>query len=115
MNGLIEGRIVHYVLPTGEHRPAIVVQVWRTFEQVDPNLDPGLTQELRLVPPASGCSNLQVFTDRGNDLPFTLEEKKAYENSCLTLDDIRKGMVWATSIMYSEEPKPNTWHWIERA
>ncbi len=27
MEGLIEGRIVHYVAPNGQHRPAIVVNV----------------------------------------------------------------------------------------
>jgi len=27
MDGLIEGRIVHYVMESGDHRPAIVVQV----------------------------------------------------------------------------------------
>ena len=24
-------------------------------------------------------------------------------------------LLWATSIEYSEEPKPRTWHWIEKA
>jgi len=40
------GRIVHYVMPSGEHRPAIIVQVWE---------------------PESGLVNLQVFTDGPND------------------------------------------------
>jgi len=46
MDGLIEGRIVHFVLEKGQHRPAIVVKVW--------NKD-------------SGSVNLQVFTDGSND------------------------------------------------
>jgi hypothetical protein len=46
MAGLTEGRIIHYVLPYGHHRPAIVVRNWRT---------PG------------GCCNLQVFLDGLND------------------------------------------------
>lgn len=46
IEGLTEGRIVHYVTDTGKHRPAIIVQVWDTW---------------------SGCSNLQVFTDGTND------------------------------------------------
>lgn len=49
MEGLTEGRIVHYVLPdgrsAGEHRPALVVKVW--------NQD--------------GTANLHVFTDFTND------------------------------------------------
>ena len=49
MEGLTEGRIVHYVIPdnepgAGAHRPAIVVRVW-----------------------ANGCCNLQVFFDGTND------------------------------------------------
>jgi len=77
MEGLIEGRIVHYVLPSGGHRPAIVVRVCDTARTV--------------------C-NLQVFTDGSNDGPI-------YES----------GMVWETSIPYSHEKTPCTWHWIEEA
>jgi len=51
MDGLTEGRIVHYVLAEGrskgEHRPAIVVRVWRDH--------------------AAGMVQLQVFTDGTND------------------------------------------------
>ncbi len=46
IEGLTEGRIVHYVTDMGKHRPAIIVQVWDRW---------------------SGCSNLQVFTDGTND------------------------------------------------
>jgi hypothetical protein len=49
--GLIEGRIVHYVMPTDrevqlQHRPAVIVRIW----------DHG-----------QGTVNLQVFTDGDND------------------------------------------------
>lgn len=50
MEGLTEGRIVHFVTEWGEHRPAIVVKVWR---------------DLQGSPP--GYSNLQVFSDGSND------------------------------------------------
>lgn len=43
---------------------------------------------------ATGYVNLQVFTDGSND-----GERWA------------DGITWVTSILYSEEPKPNTWHW----
>jgi hypothetical protein len=86
MEGLTEGRIVHYVLPdgphAGEHRPAIVVKVWRQGDG---------------TPPSNGYSNLVVFVDGTNDYPNY------------------SGAVWATSIEYSAEPKPRTWHWIEKA
>lgn len=79
MEGLTEGRIVHYVLPdgphAGEHRPAIVVKVW-----------------------SGNYVNLVVFMDGTNDGPEY--------SGCIR---------WATSIEHSAEPKPNTWHWIERA
>ncbi len=39
------GRIVHYVLPSGEHRPAIIVKVWHDT-------------------PDPGTSNLHVFLDK---------------------------------------------------
>ncbi len=62
MDKLIEGCIVHYVLNegkhVGEHRPAIVVKVWRTSDGKAPE---------------NGCSQLQVFTDKDNDgLPTIL-------------------------------------------
>lgn len=51
MDGLTEGRMVHYVLPDGcgkgEHRPAVVVRVWRHH--------------------APDMVNLLVFTDAEND------------------------------------------------
>lgn len=103
MEGLTEGRMVHYVMPDGKHRPATVVQVWR------------VTQEGNIrIPPENGCSNLQVFTDGPNDVPWTDEEKKKFANSSLDENEVKHGLVWATSVLYSEEPKPHTWHWIER-
>lgn len=84
MDGLTEGRIVHYVMADGRsagmHRPAIVVNAWGN------------------TPSYEGRVNLQVFTDFGNDG-----------------EDYESGRYWATSVEYSEEPKPGTWHWIEKA
>lgn len=45
-----------------------------------------------------GYVNLQVFVDGTNDYPTTYN-----------------GTVWATSIPFSEDPQPRTWHWIEKA
>lgn len=87
MDGLTEGRIVHFVMPNGEHRPAIVVKVW--------NQD--------------GTANLTVFPDWTNDthnLP----------NQFYPVEEIRRGLFWATSVRFDEaEKKPGTWHWIEKA
>ncbi len=84
IEGLTEGRIVHYVLyrgpSAGEHRPAIVVKDWKE---------------------ANGSCNLVVFLDGRNDHSNWYGE----EPLC----------IWQTSVSYSEEAKPNTWHWPERA
>lgn len=78
--GLIEGRMVHYVIPDdqkngGQHRAATLCRVWDH---------------------TSGLCNLHVFWDGNND----------------NADD--RGP-WLGSIYYSAEPKPNTWHFMERA
>lgn len=91
MEGLIEGRIVHYVLPngnsTGEHRPAIIVKVWPSMVE-------------------SGTVNLLVFTDCNNDVDPRNPQTASYGS----------GVVWATSVHYEETGKERrTWHWIERA
>lgn len=84
MEGLTEGRIVHYVLQNGRnqgsHRPAIVVRDWK--------------QE-------NGLVQLQVFTDARNDFEFG--------------QDGHDGLLWATSVHYSESQELGTWHWIEKA
>lgn len=87
MDGLTEGRMVHFVMPNGQHRSAIVVKVWH------PN----------------GTANLTVFSDWTND---THDLPNAFHNP----DDIAHGMFWATSVQPDEvDKKPGTWHWIERA
>ena len=85
MPGLAEGRIVHYVLEAGAHRPAIVVKNWHT---------PG------------GCCNLQVFLD-GVDAGLAradIQETESY-----------RGITWRASVLHSVEPVRGTWHWPEKA
>lgn len=79
------GRTVHYVMPGGEHRPAMVVQVWD---------DPGSYP--------LGVCNLVVFLDGTNDrqVPYG------------TSGDL---VMWATSVYYNDTKTPYTWHWPERA
>jgi hypothetical protein len=86
MEGLTEGRIVHYVMQSGEHRPAIVVRVW----------------DVTGAP--KGYVNLVVFVDGANDLH--------YASVPGTPDQVT---IWATSKRYSEDKEPDTWHWIEKA
>jgi hypothetical protein len=93
MDGLTEGRMVHFVMPDGTHAPAIVVKVWN----------------------ASGLTNLQVITDGSNALPYTPEEKEKFRGQGMDLETVKHGHVWVTSRSYSETPEPGTWHWIEKA
>jgi predicted RNA-binding protein with TRAM domain len=87
MEGLTEGRVVHFVLPDGphkgDHRPAIIVKVWRQGDG---------------TPPANGYSNLVVFMDGTND--------GGQFGGCIR---------WETSVTHSDAPEPRTWHWIEKA
>jgi hypothetical protein len=92
MNGLTEGRIVHYILPDGpkqgEHRPAIVVKYWG---KTDPN-------------DVQGVCNLQVFTDSDKDSKY---------------NDELPQVMWVTSVhigtnLPGSEGTYGTWHWIEK-
>ncbi len=90
MQGLIEGRQVHYVMTgaepgvlghtAGRHRSAEVIQVWQSDK---------------------GRVNLRVSVDGANDLAN--EDPKTARTS-----------IWVTNVGYSEDPRPGTWHWIER-
>ncbi len=89
MEGLTEGRIVHFVMPNGDHRPAIVVKVWSK---------------------ENGNSNLQVFTDGNNDAHAVVSTNFA------ATSQVKAGLWWRTSVPFDEQDKvPGTWHWIEKA
>lgn len=93
--GLTEGRIVHFVMPNEQHRPAIVVRVWDRDH-------------------VNGCSQLQVFTDGSNDIDQWVKDSQG--NARLeNLEAARYGLLWKTSVLFSEKHDPGTWHWIERA
>lgn len=92
MDGLTEGRIVHFVIKDDVHRPAIVVNNWKNDNQCE------------------GYINLTVFTDGSNDLwhfDGPRDEKRD--------DEVRRGLWWVTSVCHSETKEPGTWHWIEKA
>ena len=90
--GLTEGRIVHYVLENGQHRPAIVVRDWK--------------QE-------NGLVQLQVFTDGLNDAFKVTQLVRIGEQE--TVISIDRNVVWRTSVHYSEDKEIGTWHWPEKA
>lgn len=81
---LNEGMIVHYVLPDGGQRPAIVVRVWRVQGK----------------PQANGLCQLMQFTDGTNDQASHSEP----------MVPVR----WRTSVAYDPSGKPGTWHWMHQ-
>ncbi|MDX2140307.1 MAG: hypothetical protein SF123_19630 [Chloroflexota bacterium] len=82
MEGLTEGRIVHFVLDNGAHRPATVVNAWK---------DVALYQ-------SEGRVNLLVFLDGENDA----------EHVGMDAGDTW----WRTSVPFSDDKTPGTWHWM---
>ncbi|MEC0241989.1 hypothetical protein P4H66_19485 [Paenibacillus dokdonensis] len=88
MEGVTEGRMVHYVLPEsrvfgkGQHRPAIIV-----------NAHGGKLE--------GGRANLIVFLDCTNDFD-------------LDVNGVPALIMWANSVSYSDDHESGTWHWPER-
>lgn len=91
--GLAVGRIVHYVLENGQHRPAIVVRDWQ--------------QE-------NGLVNLQVFTDGWNDQYASTHLVQVGEQKLEGVLKVDQNSIWRTSVHCSEEMEPGTWHWPEK-
>ena len=60
------GRIVHFVLPDGQHRPAIIVRVWDD------------------IPTPESLVQLQVFTDGENDGLQNVEWRTSVQQHALT-------------------------------
>jgi hypothetical protein len=87
------GRTVHYTMPDGQIRPAVVVRAW--------DHEPGGS-----YPP--GVVNLQVLLDGSND---RIGEKNA---EFFSEEETKRGQAWRTSVHHSEESKPNTWRWPPR-
>lgn len=92
LQGLQEGRIVHYVYSSGdlddqhqhlEHRAAIVVNAWASLGRDD------------------GYANLTVFMDGRND---------SVDGQGSSIGPL----LHVTSRVYSDEKEPGTWHWPER-
>lgn len=91
MEGLIEGRIVHYVpaehdawlekaCKEGRHLAAMVVRVW-----------------------GNGVVNLLVFPDGTNDVP----QAERYDSRVIS-------GLWFTSRAHDASGTPGTWHFPER-
>jgi hypothetical protein len=81
MEGLIEGRMVHYVAYNNRHLAAIVIGTG--------------VPDIEL--PGSNPVDLTVFTNMRN-----VSGNKNY------------GIQFHTDILFDEDKKPGTWHWIER-
>lgn len=102
MEGVIEGRVVHFVLESGEHRPALIVNAWHEGGG------------------ENGLVNLQVVLDGTNDqddgrAPPERIPPGASRYNRPNREDCLRGSLWRTSIHYSAEPLEGTWHWPEKA
>ena len=86
IEGLTVGRMVHYVLTESDATP-------RNAGEHRPAVIVVVWDEV------FGTSNLQVFMD--SDGPGA--------------NDGEPNLQWITSIQYSEEKEPGTWHFIEAA
>jgi hypothetical protein len=85
MEGLAEGRIVHFVMPDGvNHRGAMITQVFPQVETPNPMV------------------NMTVFPD-------VLNDGYRYGAEWMNAIGVPKG-----SVHYSEEKSAGTWHWPER-
>lgn len=80
------GSLVHYVLGNGRHPGE---HRPATIVKIWGEATAGYTPAVQL----------QVLTDGTNDFEHG-------QNGA-------NGLLWATSVSYSEEPKPYTWHWPE--
>lgn len=95
--GLGVGRIVHYVMPDGEHRPAVVTKVWHS-----------VSEDLQ----RQGYCNVQVTPDGANDdmnlrrlFNMTPQETVPFH--------YRVG-VPMSSVVFDDGGKPGTIHWPEK-
>lgn len=89
------GRIVHYRLPNGDYRPAIVVNVFGNQPEDQP-------QHVQL----------QVFLDGSNDR--IAEANKSGEGApAITEEEAARGLAWRTSV--TEGEGVGQWTWPPRA
>lgn len=95
MDGLVEGRIVEYVLGEGD--------VPETYKYLVGAIRPAIV--LGVCGHTSGCSNLTVFMDWSNDGNFMEYEHQG------VLQKSPMPCIWATSVSYSQGLEPRTWHW----
>lgn len=86
MEKLTEGRIVHYILNNGEHRPAMVVRNWN-----------------------GEMANLVVFTDGSNDGSMVVSRGSSDLDTGLLLWRTSKHHADVSL------NQPDTWHFIEQA
>jgi len=97
------GRIVHYILKTGEHRPAIIVRVW-PGEYGNDEVKDGI--------------NVQILLDGGNDKaalrPPAGQEIRGVMGR-VTEQECATGSAWRTSVRYDGTGlMSGSWHWPER-
>jgi hypothetical protein len=117
MEGLVEGRIVHFVLDN---------HVFKTNPDEAGNQQSieGLICRPAIIVNAlggkseDGMVNLQIFLDGTNDSRFVAEKINNINTNIFFDLSPNSNLVlnaWATSVKYSETKETGTWHWPERS
>lgn len=96
--GLAVGRTVHFVMPDGEHRPAIVTKVWHS-----------VSEDLQ----SRGYCNVTVFPDGANDDANIAKLFNLLPHSVVSYPQHRIAIPMS-SVVFDEGCKPGTIHWPER-
>lgn len=101
MEKVTVGRIVHFITAGGDHRPAVIVQVWPN-EYGNEEVKDGI--------------NVQVFLDGANDSHSDPSRPGNRYPGATQAEERIKGTAWRTSVKYAapERNEPGTWHWPER-
>lgn len=94
--GLAVGRTVHYVMPDGEHRPAIVTKVWHS-----------VSEEFQ----RQGYCNVQVIPDGAND---DLNIRRLFNLGAESVPVVLRAAFPMSSVVFDEGCRPGTLHWPER-
>lgn len=94
--GLAVGRIVHFVMPDGEHRAAIVTKVWHS-----------VSEELQ----RQGYCNVTVYPDGAND---EANIRRLFNIGHESVPVVYRTAIPMSSVVFDDSHKPGTIHWPEK-
>jgi hypothetical protein len=107
MDGLIEGRIVHYVLTEQDVKAINRRRTGQNISHVDPSWPKGA--QAHIGNDVQACEHVPAIVVRVWD--------RTGPTGTVNLQCLLDGndQLWVTSTQYSDGKEPRTWHWIEKA